>query len=496
MRTESASPNLKRRRISLPFGLLLLSLIALLAQPLPAFTADQKPLAQDEVATPTAPEHPEAISADWLEPQGINIVDFVGLVPDSHLKGGIVSYETGTGLLIYESGQRSGNSVTITVSVIPRYFTYGSSTFTNFGCLSQHAAWDQYPSTSPATLLTVTAGGRDVTSRVEQMAITPAGQVLPNHNPGEYLRYDKGRMSSINPGAQVSIPANKGCTLLMTGRQTEIKATFRATVPQMINVTPLGSQTFDAHSYIGTGDSGIFAPLNRQMGKFGSRHDKFSMSVPAGADFVLVNYGATPVDPYATIGNPANAGLAGSGSYRFEGNGLSVDHVSMVGQPLLGQWRDADQSGGSEFLGYMVAPRRFTTPEYFLPPGFAFDSCMTQGGCSDELLSALHGHTYPITLHYYKVERVAGSPLTRYPLKAVGKGWQGSAAMAEAMLLAGDDPALVDQQRRTFLPAIIRAQAAPVTPTPLPPAPPDDPTGCPCGWFAADGRMLDFVPAP
>jgi hypothetical protein len=416
-------------------------------------------------------------------------------VPDSHLKGGIVSYETGTGLLIYESGRRSGNSVTVTVSVVPRYFTYGADTFTTFGCLSQHAAWDQYPSTSPATILTVTANGRDVTRNVQQLAITPAGQVLPSSGPGEYLRYPKGGVSPINPGSQVSIPANKGCTVLMSGRQTNLQATFRATVPQQINVTPLGAQTFQAQSYIGAGDAGIFAPLNRQMSKYGSRHDKFGMSVPDGADFVLVNYGPTPVDPYASIGNPANAGLAGSGSYRFEGNGLSVDHVSMIGQPLLGQWRDADQSGSSQYLGYMVAPRRFTTPEYFVPPGFAYDPCMTQGNCSDALLDSLHGYAYPITLNYYKVERVAGSALTRYPLQAVGNGWQGSAAMADAAMLASDNPDEVDQQRRTFLPTIIRAQEE-TDPTPLPPAPPDDPTGCPCGWFAADGRMLDFVPKP
>jgi len=478
---------------------MLLSLLSLLVQPLPVHAAESRPLLQDEA--PALEDEPAAPNADWLEPQGINILDFVGLVPDSHLKGGIVSYETSTGLLIYESGSRRGNTVTVTVSVVPRYFTYGSSTFTQIGCLSQHAAWDQYPSTSPATVLTVTAGGRDITNRVEQIAITPAGRVLPSGNPSVYLRYPKGNMTSIRIGNQVDIPANKGCTILMTGRQTDIKATFRATVPQMINVTPLGSETFDARSYIGPGSAGVMGPLNDQMRRFGSRHDKFSMKVPAGADYVLVNYGPTAVDPYASIGNPANEGLAGGGSYRFEkGGSLSVDHVSMIGQSLMGQWRDVDQSGGAEFLGFMVAPRTFTTPEYFLPPGFPYDPCMTQGGCSGELLGALNAHTYPITLNYYKVERVAGSPLTRYFLRAVGNGWQGGAAisdgaLADATILASNDPNAIEQQRRTFLPTIIRAEEE-AEPTPLPPAPPDDPTGCPCGWFAADGRMLDFVAPP
>lgn len=486
-------PSLQRLCLS-SFACAIVLASALFAHPMPAAAAVVTLPAQDEtvdlpppdtsfVTSPTETDAPA-----WLEPRGINIIDLVGLVPDSHLKGGVVSYETGTGVLIYQSGTRAGNTVTVNVSVIPRYYAFGNAQYSLFGCLSQHPAWDQWPSTSPATTLKIYDNGRDITTQAMSLSIISAGQVLPISNPGEYLRYHKPAVSSIASSATVSIPANNGCTVLVSGRHTNLTATFTATIPQQIIVTPLGSQTFNARSYIGTGASGIFGPLNRQMNKYGSRHDKFGMSVPAGADYMIANFGPTPVDPYASVGQPLNAGLGGSGSYRFEGNGLSVDHVNMMGLPLTGQWRDADQSGSSEFLPYMIAPRRFTTPEYFLPPGFDFDPCMTQGNCPDDLLAKLHAHTYPITLHYYRIDRIAGSTLERIGLQQVGPGWKGSTA-AEGTLSPDEMEQL---NRRLFLPTIARTTQTP----PPQPAPPDDPTGCPCGWFDREGRMFDFVPRP
>ena len=47
------------------------------------------------------------------------------------------------------------------------------------------------------------------------------------------------------------------------------------------------------------------------------------------------------------------------------------------------------------------------------------------------------------------------------------------------------------RKKAVFLPLLSAVQpAAPPQPGPLPP---DDHTGCPCGWFDQDGRMLDYI---
>lgn len=478
--------------------LLAIAIFCALCMPASPVLADAgELLRQDETpATPVEPsdasdapgdvDTPDEATASWLEPQGVNVLDLVGLVPDSHLQGSVVSYETGSGVLVYDSGRRSGDTVTVTVSVIPRHFSYGNETFTKFNCLSQHAAWDQWPSTVPATVMTVTANGRDVTSSVFGYALTAAGQTLPAGNTSAYLRYPKpDGYTEIGSAAQVTIPANKGCSIFMTGRQTNIKATFRATIPQQINVTPLYSETFDVHSYIGPGNMGVLKSLNEQMqDRYGNRHDKFDMHIPDGADYVVVNFPPMPLDPFAAE-QAENAGLAGSGTYRFEGGGtLSVDHVNLMGLPLLGQWKNSGGSGA--YLDYIAPLQRFGSPEYVLPPGIAYNACMSNGGCSDALLSGLYNQTYKVTLHYYRIDRVAGSTLQRIPLRAVGNAWQGSAVAASVAI---ESPAQTSS--RTFLPTIAGAGASEPEP-----APSDDATGCPCGWFDAQGRMFDFIPKP
>jgi hypothetical protein len=447
----------------------------------------QRPaLAQD--AEPAAPND---VTASWLEPRGVNIVDLVGLVPDSQLAGGIISYETGTGMYIYNSGTRSGNTVTINATVIPRYFTYGASTFTQIGCISQVGAWDQWISTAPATSLTLFSSGRNITNQITNLGITAAGQVLPTGNAKSYMRYPMSDPAQVTPANPFSVPANNGCKIVLNGNFKNLTATIRATVSQQINVIPLGSQTFSVHSYIGAGSAGIFDSLNSQMSrKYGSRHDKFPMAIPATADYVLVKFGPTPVDPYASVGNPANAGLPGSGSYRLDGARLSVDHVSMIGLPLGGQWGDADQSGGGAYLPYIPYPNQFGSPELFLPPGFAYNPCMTNGGCPDSLLSDLHNFTYPVTLYYLRIDRLPGSTLQRIPLKSVGTSWSPSAlaAQEETLFTAGEVDTILQSGRRVLLPMIANPRAA----TP----PTDNSSGCPCGWFDSQGRMFDFIPAP
>lgn len=471
--TRRAAPTFAR------FVAVLLVALSLLWQQ-PAF-------AQDEV-----PVLPAESAATWLEPRGVNIIDLVGLVPESHLAGAVISYETSTGMYIYNSGTRSGNTVTINATVIPRYFTFGANTYTQIGCISQFGTWDQWISTAPATQLTLFSGSRNITSQITNLGATAAGQVLPTGNSSDYMRYrlpDPAQVAGANP---FNVPANNGCKIVLNGNFNNLTATIRATVPQQINVVPLGSQTFAVHSYIGPGSAGVFQSLNDQMSrKYGSRHDKFPMTIPEGADYILVKYAPTPVDPYAAVGNPANAGLPGSGSYRLEGARMSVDHVSMIGLPLGGQWGDSDQADGSEFLPYIPHPNRFASPELFLPPGFTYNPCMTSGGCPDSLLSSLYDFTFPTTVYYYQFSRLPGSALQRIPLKSVGSEWNGAAVAAQeetALFTPAETEEILQSGRRVMLPMV----ANPTTVKP----PTDDPTGCPCGWFDSQGRMFDFIPAP
>lgn len=453
----------------------------------------------------TAGAERAAEAVKWLEPRGLNIVDMVGVVPEEHLVGGIVNYETGTGVMEYISGTRVGNVVTVHVKVTPRY----GPGFTKMGCLSQHAAWDQWLSTTAAAKVNIFSAGHDITNQVSHLAYTPAGYVQPNTGPREYLRYAKPAATYTAPANSISIPANNGCTIVIYGHHEDLTATFRVEVAQVVNIIPLGHEQFMAKSYVGAGEAGLLGALAGQMSRYGDRHQRLPMTIPAGTDYVLVKFGTTDFDPYAALSNDANYGLAGSGTYRLEGNALSVDHVSMIGLPLGGTWRDLDQSGGRDWLVYIPWPNELGAPEYFLPPGFPFDPCMTRGDCSLDLLESLYNYSYPVEVYYYRVDRIPGAPLVRIPLRSVGGEWQPDAVIAAegggtvSSIMPPPAPT-VSAPSPVFLPGIsmsvpeATAQAtATSVPTPVPTAPPpDDMTGCPCGWFTTDGRMVDFSPAP
>jgi hypothetical protein len=164
---------------------------------------------------------------------------------------------------------------------------------------------------------------------------------------------------------------------------------------------------------------------------------------------------------------------------------LSVDHVNSMAIPLYGQFQDADQSPGTEFLPYFTDSVAVSSPEYFVPTGVAYDPCMTNGGCPDSLLQTIYDARMDMTVYYLSLERVQ-SGLEQVSLAQVGPDWtpgtQPSAqAAADAARVA---PAAADQTVKLYLPAISNAARLE----------PDDPSAdCPCGWFAGDGRMVDFV---
>ncbi|MGL4650988.1 MAG: hypothetical protein ACRC1H_16385, partial [Caldilineaceae bacterium] len=183
--------------------------------------------------------------------------------------------------------------------------------------------------------------------------------------------------------------------------------------------------------------------------------------------------------------------------------------------PLTGQWQDADQSGGA-FLNYWRESNRLASPEYFLPPGIPYNACMANGGCPATLLDQIYNHTYPVEVFYYKVERVDNGPLTRIVLRQRGKG--GSAVLESTGGTADAAPWGLSQAPRVDAPDALEASApeATILPPLATPAPdsasgrrvhlpiikrslvaedePDQPDGCPCGWFDSTGRMYDFIP--
>ncbi len=404
---------------------------------------------------------------DWLEPRGLNVVDLVGQLPEDALRNAILSYETGGGLVQYISGRRNGDEVQITARLTPRYGP--DAEYTIVGCLGQLPSYDQMGSVMPAGSVRLFAGAEEVTGRIIQVHHIPAALVRPTYGAEAYARYPWSWVWYTPPaGEPLGLPANMGCAIVLAGRLTDLTAHYTVHAPPAVQVALRHSQTWDAHSLFGApvGDArGILAALVEQMhARYGERHDKFLIDAPDEADYLWFVYPPTPIDPYAA-GNPANLDLPGSGTYRLAlgVSRLTVDNLNSMGVPLAGQFRDSDQTPGAAFLEYLTPLNRIASPEYFLPPGIAYDPCMTLGGCSPELLEQVYTTTYPITAHYLQVERLPDAPLTRHPLRQVGKTYGES----------GDFVA--------YLPFVAALEGRQM--------------GCPCGWFHEDGRMVDFEPA-
>lgn len=451
------------RRLSL--RILLAALGGLLAvQGLHAGTATV--VAAVEPATPAA--------IDWLEPRGVNVVDLVGLVPEDHLMGTIVRSLSGVGLAIYDGGERDGDTVRLRLR-------YSSSPTDTVLCAGKPASFDEWPSVAPAGTMRVYSNGQEITSQVQaSFSYFPAGQNQPAANTGALYRYPSTQAATDFAGdGAVQVPANLGCEFNLDQAYTNVTAEFVFTLPAQISVTVLGSATGTFRSYIGPGYAGQLASLQSQMqARYSNRHDDITVNPPAGTEFILVKFPPTPVDPYV---DPYKAG---SGTYRIRRpNGkLSVDHTNTMALPFYGQWQDADQSGGAEFLPAFSDGVRVSSPEYFVPTGISYDPCMTNGGCPANLLEDISNATMTLDIYFYQIERIRNG-LTQIPLQQVGPSWSPAAVMASATPDAPRWNSPLADETSLYLPAILYAE----------PIAADDPTNCPCGWFDSDGRMLDFI---
>jgi hypothetical protein len=450
----------------------------------------------------------------WLEPMGLNIVDLVGFVPEEALEGVTVSYTPGYGILRYESGSRVGNNVVVTTTAYPRYIIDGAWYGSLFGCLGQPARIDQWGSVAPATTVRFYDEALEITSQVDQYTYVPAGLNLPILNPAQsqsqnrYRYYETGlQASTFTADGALVLPANQGCELIMSWQNySQITAVFSANVQPDVSVSHLGSQTFTFHSYLGVGYAGLMDNLRSQLANagFGGRHEKFELSIPEGADYFLLSFPPSPVDPYTQFpGNPTgNVDRPTGGTYRIDTIGaLSVDHVNSMGLPLFGHWIDMDISGGT-YLAHEKWPTHLAAPEYFVPAGVSYDPCMLAQtpNCSYSVLSNVYNTAMTMTIHYLRVERETCVP-DRVPLRMVGPSYNPRSGLAvpdvlENMSSVCSEPypvlsRLTAADGMTWfihLPAANRKYCFKI--------PPDDPTGCPCGYFTEDGRMMDFIPRP
>jgi hypothetical protein len=282
--------------------------IVLLVSLLIGLTSPVAPTSARAQATPTTSNAPA-----WLEPRGLSVIDLVGQAPEEHLKGAVIVYSGGNGILRYQTGMRTENVVEIKVSITPRYFTFGQDTYTRVNCLGQPAAYDQWPTTVPASSMRLFADGRDITNKIESMSTIPAGQVLPTNNANGFYRYPEPQAAPVSlENGVLPIPANMGCTIISPGKLSNMTAIFTVISPPTIQVTAVGSETFSAHSYIGVGSAGALSSLNTQMQRrFGQRHDKFEIAPPEESEFAFVHFPPTEMDPYAGE-EPINRPLPGA----------------------------------------------------------------------------------------------------------------------------------------------------------------------------------------
>jgi hypothetical protein len=453
-----------------------------------------------------------SVAADWLEPRGLNIVDMVGFVPEEYLEGVIISYTPGYGILTYESGDRVENTVTITARVFPRYIvTKEGWKATMFGCLGQPARIDQWGSTSPATTMRVYHDGQDVTDQITYLTYVPDGQSKPIRDPktskniNQYRYWESDLLPTgdrLTPDGALNVPTNMGCEFAIENQDyRELTAVFVAQVENRVSMDVVGTEEFTFHSYLGAGDFGLFSSLAEQLSDHhGGRHDKFDLNVPAEADYFFLRFPPMLVDLYTMFsGNPGgNVDRPSGGTYRIWGP--STDHVNTMGLPLHGQWKDLDRTDGdATYLPYFDDPDRLSCPEYLVPAGVDYHPCMIYGGCSSEILDAVWNTPMTMTMVYLRVTRTS-TGLERIPLRMVGPKWLPGDATANV----GSEPASTNTMEPLDKEAsgIIRDHTTVLTyqvylPLILkPPLPPDDPTGCPCGWFTPDGQMVDFIPPP
>jgi hypothetical protein len=398
--------------------------------------------------------------------------------------------------------------VILTTTIYPRFSTPDwaqDKMLTSFGCLGQIPHYDHMGSVVPESTLRLYDGtGVEVTSKIRTMFISHMDTRQPTSSSTEYDRYPpwygygQGGTYPLPIGPQgLTVPANSGCNILIQGENyASLTGVYTLTLDPPVQASVLGVQSDTSQSYIGPGDVGIFQPLMDQMRtRYADRDTRIHLSPPAGAEYLLLKFPPMPADAYRDrpSGPPYyNADRPTGGTYRLARSTLSTNLLFSAAFPLPVSWRDVDLAPGSAFLPLITDPIELSAPEYLVPAGIPYNTCFTRGDCSDQILQQIYNAAMTLQIIYLSVNRPP-SGVQWTPLRMAGSAWVPTAPRSSSTTLSslGQSAGPTNGPARTsststathwlYLPFVSRAEEA---------------TGCPCGWFDSDGRMLDYVPGP
>jgi hypothetical protein len=209
--------------------------------------------------------------------------------------------------------------------------------------------------------------------------------------------------------------------------------------------------------------------MEQLRNRYGERHPRFDLTIPPGANYVVLNYPPMPFDVYDYSRDNLQRPI-GSTVRLSPGQGmLSTDLVAGGAFPLLTVWQDADQSAGP-FLSLLPPVDRIAPPEQVVPSGIAFDDCFLRGNCSQALLQQIYDAEMTLRVIYLRVQPDYGTR-TAIPLRMVDDTWTPPAQARSAHLA---------QAYHAYLPDIRRSRLY---------------LERPVGFFdSTSGRMVGYLP--
>ena len=510
------SPHLKKPQIW-KFGLLLLLLVL---------------FASYATKAQTSPQETEAAPPSWLESRGLNIVNLVGLVPDSHLQGVRMVFDIGRGSVTYLSGTRANGEIKVQVAI-------NSKDPNRVYCLGAKPILDHGFNVAPSSTMRVfkNNGATEITGDLQSsFELWPAEYVRPSTSADGYPRYQSQTSTkSVNGTGAVEVPANMGCYYTLNGANgpyTDVTAEFTMAATNNIKVTQVWHhENNGVSSYIGGGYAGNLAGLQTQMQDYHNSltkddqrlthdsivsyfdhekagtarlSDEARQAISTESDYFLVNY-PPAWDPASTTPSYNASGTVRARYNNGSAYKLSVDYFNGMLLPRAMHWVDGDLETNAQFLTQFEALYErggpiwetfdeITAPELFLPPGIDYQQCMTDGNCPTSLIKQIYDHTYTVNTYFYKIEAYK-SNTEQVCLRSVGKQYTPVARTAYANKVnevATDNNVIVENanfSNSIFLPMLstpLQLQIIGANPQ------------CPraSGIFDAEGQMLDYYADP
>jgi len=429
----------------------------------------------------------------WVEPRALNIVDIAGQVPDWVLENNIVAFSHIGGLAQFMSSERDGGLLRISVRLRPRAYPAGEAWTTAFTLLGHRAILDHMGSSVPEMWVRLYDGDTELTSHINWGLYIDPALSLPLAGSSQMVRYPEYLTTSmVMESNGLKVPANYGGEYGLNGDYADLSAVF--TVVQPTNspqVTYLGYQEATYRSYIGDPDHvhvGAFQPLMEQLwDKFGDRHDRITLNIPSGANYVMFTYPPTPFSVYQT---EHNLQRPDGGTVRLSpGQGMLSQDLTHGGAfPLAVAWQDAGQVLYDPYLSLLCSIDRITPPEHLVLEGTPYDPCFLRGDCDDDVLKAIYDATATIRIIYLQVEPTYPG-LQALSLKVADDSWSPALAGSPSETEMTEPSSSPTRPFRLHLPLIFRSVVDEPAPTPTVEA------ERPVGFLdPATGRMVGYWP--